>query len=159
MEIGVQINEFIIISLLDTKDKILKLLEQEEIRYKIHTSKNKDNTGKIEEILLIPEFEAEARLIDNKVVFIRALSSEYTRIFQLNECNRMTVHKYQDRITAKILETTKADRLKINLESLNLRTLCSSIYCKCSNTESKLGIVRDGHGNVYIQTIKLVKEL
>ena len=158
MELGICLNDNMRIELTDTKDRIISMLEENEVRYMIPLDADNDITKLHETVILIHEFEVELKLINNIVVFIRSINNKYTNLFSFDECKNMTIYKYSTSITEKLAHMTDTNNFKVSIDSINLKTLCGTVICKCNNIESRIRMARDGHGNVYIQTLKLLND-
>lgn len=155
MEISLNITEDIKLGINEELNELIKRLEDAEIRYKILYDKVNESSGIKETVMYIDEFGTELHLVDNKICYISSYNNKYTNIID-KDTEDIKPIKFVNIVKDKINKLVEHE-VKIDIEKIDLGTMNCRFVIHGEKGKYKINLSRDGHGNVYIHTLRAVQ--
>lgn len=154
MAIGIKITDDIRIELGEIKEKILNDLEKSGLLYQIPFDKvNKQ--GIKETIIHIKELETEISLENDIITFIKSANTNYTHLDSLDELDTNIVEHIKN-IETKVINTFNLVNYTAKIEKIESKTMNMTMILENNNQKARINILRDGNGNIYIHTLRLL---
>lgn len=154
MAIGLHITKDIKVELGEIKEKLMFDLDNASIKYEIPFDKiNKD--GVKETIITMREPDIEISIENDIITYIKSVCTEFSTLDKVENTD-ININEHIKKIKEQLYKKFNTDECSIKIEKLDSKTLNITLIIMYNNTKSRIQIIRDAFGYVYINTIRAI---
>lgn len=154
MSVGINLTKDIKVELGEIKEKLLDDLSKSDIKYEIPFDKvNKD--GVKETIIHIKELNTEISIDNDIITYIKSGNTEFTHLDTIEDIKTNPLSHIKT-IQQKVSELFNLADHIIKIEKLDTETMNITLIISSSLSKSRIQILRDSFGKVYINTLRTI---
>lgn len=154
MGIGLDIVDEIRIELGGIKEMLMQELDKHKIRYMVPYDKtNKQNIK--ETLIQIDDLDIEISVENDIITYIKSGNNEYTNLDRIEDVSNILEHikTIKEHVISRFGSEYTISIEKIDSVNISMAVILSSQY-----ERARAIVVRDGHGNIYINTLRSLQE-
>lgn len=156
MSLGINIAEDVRVHIGEIKEQLLDELNNKNISYSIPFDKtNNDNVR--ETIITMRDPDIEISVNNDIVVYIKSDNTEFTCLDVVEDISSVNIVEHIKTIQKHVVDKLGINEADIKIEKIDTQSLNMTLIINNNNNKVRLQIVRDTFGNIYMNTIMVLK--
>lgn len=156
MSLGINIAEDVKVHIGEIKEQLLDELNNKNIAYSIPFDKtNNDNVR--ETIITMRDPDIEISVNNDIVVYIKSDNTEFTCLDAVEDISSVNIVEHIKTIQKHVVDKLGIEEADIKIEKIDTQSLNMTLIINNNNNKVRLQIVRDTFGNIYMNTIMVLK--
>lgn len=156
MSLGINIAEDVKVHIGEIKEQLLDELNNKNIKYSIPFDKtNNDNIR--ETIITMRDPDIEISVNNDIVAYIKSDNTEFTCLDVVEDISSVNIVEHIKTIQKHLVDKLGINETDIKIEKIDTQSLNMTLIINNNNNKVRLQIVRDTFGNIYINTIMVLK--
>lgn len=155
MAIGINVTENVIVELGEIKEQLLFDLDSDNVNYSIPFDKTNNDNIK-ETIITIDELGVEISVENDIISYIKSGNNSFTNLDTIDDINENVldhIQKIKGHIETRF---SSSSEYTIKIEKIDTKTMNMTVILSSENEKARINVLRDGHGNVYVNTLRLI---
>lgn len=152
MAIGIRLSENVSADLQEIKEKFLRDLDDNNIKYEIPFDKLNKNNVK-ETIIHIKDLDMEISIENDIITYIKSGNTEFTHLDKIEDIETSPLDHIKT-IQEHIKNAFDTSGYSLKLEKIDTKTMNMTIILSSSKHKARVQVIRDSFGDVYINTLR-----
>lgn len=150
MGIGLNIGDGVRVELGGIKEVFINELDKRKIRYTIPYDKTNNHNIK-ETIIQIDDLGMEVSIENDIITYIKSNNNEYTNLDTIDDMSNILGHI---KTIKEHIENRFGEEYTVSIEKIDSATLSIVVILTSQYERARAIVVRDGHGNIYVNTLR-----
>lgn len=154
MAVGIKLADNAEVYLGEIKEQLLSDLDANKIKYKVLFDKVNKN-GIKETILHMKELDTEINIENDIITYIKAGNNQFTHLDKVEDIGNNTL-SHVKKIQEQAEQRLHFNGYSIKIERIDTKTMSMTLIATSSTEKVRIQILRDGFGDVYINTLRAI---